>query len=61
VRAFGIAQEFRGLREVARRSTFLIDGEGIVRATWIYENTDVPDVEDLLAACRALRPSDRSA
>jgi alkyl hydroperoxide reductase subunit AhpC len=61
VRAFGIAQEFRGLREVARRSTFLIDGEGIVRATWIYENTDVPDVEDLLGACLALRPSDRSA
>jgi alkyl hydroperoxide reductase subunit AhpC len=61
VRAFGIAQEFRGLKEVARRSAFLIDGEGIVRATWSYENSDVPDIESLLAACRAVRASDGSA
>ena len=61
MRALGIAQEFRGLREVARRSAFLIDGEGTVRATWSYENSDVPDIESLLAASRAVRASDGSA
>jgi len=55
VRAFGVDQEFRGFRDVARRSTFLIDGEGIVRAAWSYGNSELPDIDELLAACRALR------
>ena len=54
VRAFGVDQEFRGFRDVARRSTFLIDGEGIVRAAWSYGNSELPDIDELLAACRAL-------
>jgi glutaredoxin-dependent peroxiredoxin len=61
VRAFGVDQEFRGFRDVARRSAFLIDEEGVVRATWRYENTEVPDVDELLEGCRALRSSKRSA
>jgi glutaredoxin-dependent peroxiredoxin len=61
VRAFGVSQEFRGFRDVAQRSAFLIDGDAVVRATWRYENTDLPDVDELLAACRALRSADRSA
>jgi peroxiredoxin len=60
VRAFGVAQEFRGFRDVARRSAFLIDEEGIVRQSWSYENTEVPDVDELLSACRSLRRSERS-
>ena len=55
VRAFGVDQEFRGFRDVAQRSTFLIDGEGIVRAAWSYGNSELPDIDELLAACRALR------
>jgi alkyl hydroperoxide reductase subunit AhpC len=61
VRGFGVDQEFRGFRDVARRSAFLVDEEGIVRRSWSYENTEVPDVDVLLDACRALRSSDRSA
>jgi glutaredoxin-dependent peroxiredoxin len=60
VRAFGVAQEFRGFRDVARRSAFLLDTDGVVRAAWSYENTELPDVDELLAACRALHPSGRS-
>ena len=60
VRAFGVAQEFRGFRDVARRSAFLVDGDGIVRGVWSYENAQVPDVDELLQACRNLHPSDRS-
>jgi glutaredoxin-dependent peroxiredoxin len=59
VRAFDIAQEFRGFREVARRSAFLVDRDGIVRSSWLYENSELPDVDELLAACRAL--SERSS
>ena len=54
VRAFGIGQVFRGFRDVARRSAFLVDGEGVVRRAWSYENSEVPDVDELLAACREL-------
>jgi glutaredoxin-dependent peroxiredoxin len=55
VRAFGIGQEFRGFRDVAKRCTFLVDGAGIIRAAWSYENSEVPDVDVLLTACRDLR------
>ena len=61
VRAFGVNQEFRGFRDVARRTAFLIDGDAVVRGVWSYENTELPDVDELLAASRALRSSDRSA
>jgi peroxiredoxin len=54
IRAFGVAQEFRGMRDVARRAAFLIDQEGRVRGAWAYENELVPDFDELLAAARAL-------
>ena len=60
VRAFDIAQEFRGFRDVARRSAFLVDTDGVVRGAWSYENTELPDIDELLDACRALPPSGRS-
>jgi peroxiredoxin len=59
VRAFGITQEFRGFKEVARRSAFLVDGAGTVRSAWVYENSELPDVDVLLAACRDLQTSGR--
>ena len=57
VRGFGIAREYRGMRDVARRTAFLVDTEGTVRGAWAYEDGDVPDVDELLAAARALSHS----
>ena len=54
IRAFGVAIDHRGFRGVARRSTFLVDETGVVRAVFAYETSDVPDVEEWLDACRAL-------
>ena len=54
VGAFGIGQEFRGFRDVARRTAFLVDASGTVRNVWSYENSEVPEVDELLAACRSL-------
>jgi peroxiredoxin len=57
VRAFGIAFEHRGLRDVARRTTFLVDAEGVIRNVWEYETGDVPDVDHWVTAARALNVS----
>ncbi len=57
VSAFGIGFEFRGFHDVARRTAFLVDENGIVRNAWAYETGDVPDVDEWLDAARALKPS----
>ena len=57
VRGFGIAREYRGMNDVAQRSAFLVDTDGTVRGAWAYEDGDVPDVDELLAAARALSGS----
>jgi glutaredoxin-dependent peroxiredoxin len=54
VRALGIGFEFRGFRDVAQRSAFLVDQRGIVRGVWSYETGDVPDVDEWLEAARGL-------
>jgi peroxiredoxin len=54
VQAFGVAFEFRGLHDVAARSAFLFDAGGTVRGSWRYEPSDVPDLDELLGAARAL-------
>jgi peroxiredoxin len=54
VRGFDVAQEFRGMRDVAKRAAFLIDCEGRIRGAWSYANELVPDFDELLAAARAL-------
>lgn len=53
VAAFGIAHEFRGLRDVAQRTAFLIDPDGTVRSAWRYDTSEVPDFDALLDAARA--------
>ena len=58
VRGFGVAHEFRGLNDVAERSAFLLDEAGTVRAVWRYETSEVPDVDELLEAARALSGSE---
>ena len=50
VRAFGVGHEFRGLRDVAERSAFLVGPDGTVRGAWRYDASEVPDVDELLAA-----------
>jgi peroxiredoxin Q/BCP len=54
VDGFGIAHDFRGHAGVASRSAFLVDGAGTVRRAWSYDTAEVPDVDELLAAARAL-------
>jgi glutaredoxin-dependent peroxiredoxin len=54
VRALGIGFEFRGFRDVAQRSAFLVDQRGILRGVWFYETGDVPDVDEWLEAARGL-------
>jgi peroxiredoxin len=54
VQALGIAREFRGLRDIPERSAFLVDEDGTVRGAWRYDSSEVPDVDELLAAARSL-------
>jgi peroxiredoxin len=55
VRGFDIAFTFRGLENVAQRSTFLADQTGVIRNAWSYESGGAPDVDEWLEACRALQ------
>jgi peroxiredoxin len=60
VRGFGIGIEHRGLRDVARRCTYLVDRDGLIVAVWDYETGDVPDPEVWLTAIRDLKIARRS-
>ena len=51
---FGVAFEHNGMRDVSRRSAFLLDGEGVVRGAWAYANDELPDLDELIAASRTL-------
>jgi hypothetical protein len=53
VHALGIAFEFRGMKDVATRSAFLVDEGGTVRGAWRYEPGEVPDFDVWLAAVQA--------
>src|SRR3954465_2501323 len=54
IQGFGIAKEFRGFKDVAERSAFLVDREGVVRGAWRYDDAELPDFDELLAAAKAL-------
>ncbi len=60
VAAFGIAHEHRGLRDVARRVAYLVDEAGVIRRAWEFGTNGVPDVGELLDACRSLQSSGAS-
>jgi peroxiredoxin len=51
---FGVAFDYRGLRDVSERSAFLIDGGGTIRGAWRYGTSELPDFDELLAAAKAL-------
>jgi glutaredoxin-dependent peroxiredoxin len=53
-RGFGVAFDYRGLKDVSARSAFLVDGDGVVRGAWPYDNSELPDLDALLEAARAL-------
>jgi peroxiredoxin len=53
-RAFGVAFDYRGLKDVSARSAFLIDRDGIVRGAWSYEIGELPDFDVLLTAAQSL-------
>jgi glutaredoxin-dependent peroxiredoxin len=54
VHAFGIATELNGLRDVAERTAFLADVDGVVRGAWRYEAGEVPDVDDFVRAAQSI-------
>jgi peroxiredoxin len=51
---FGVAYTHNGMRDVSRRSAFLVDLNGVVRGAWTYEPSEVPDLDELIEAARAL-------
>jgi peroxiredoxin len=51
---FGVAFDYNGMRDVSRRTAFLVDAGGIVRGAWTYETSELPDLDKLIAAARAL-------
>jgi peroxiredoxin len=53
-RGFGVGIEFRGMRDVSRRSAFLLGGDGVVQGAWEYANDELPDFDELVTAARAL-------
>ena len=54
MRAFGVASDWNGMRDVAERSAFLVDAGGTVRGSWHYVSNEVPDFDVLLEAARRL-------
>jgi len=53
-RGFDIAYEHNGMRDVSRRSAFLVGVDGVVRGAWAYANDELPDIDALIAAAQAL-------
>jgi peroxiredoxin len=50
---FGVARTWRSMAGVPERSAFLLGEDGTVRGSWRYEDSEVPDFDELLAAARA--------
>ena len=51
---FGVAFEYNGMKDVSRRTAFLLDREGVVRGAWTYANDELPDLDELIVAARAI-------
>jgi peroxiredoxin len=51
---FGVGFEHNGMRDVSRRSAFLLDDAGVVRGAWEYRNDELPDLDVLISAAREL-------
>jgi len=55
--AYGVIhEEILGLRGIAKRSVFLLDGTGVVRYGWVSDDPGtMPDLADVKAACDRLK------
>ena len=51
---FSVTYEHNGMRDVSARSAFLVDPDGVVRGAWAYEPSELPDLDVLIEAARAL-------
>lgn len=51
---FGASRTWRWLNGVPRRSAFLVGGDGSVRASWRYDDSEVPDFDELVVAAQSL-------
>jgi peroxiredoxin len=49
---FDVAFDYRGLKDVSERSAFRIGRDGVIRGVWRYENAELPDFDELLAAAK---------
>ena len=54
-RRFGLARTYRGKDDVPARAAVLVDRDGTVRGSWRYDDSEVPDFDELVAAAQALR------
>jgi peroxiredoxin len=52
-RGFGVAADRAGVRDIAERAAFLVDGGATVRASWLLHN-EIPDVDAAIAAASSL-------
>ena len=53
--AYGVLySDYFGMRGVAKRSAFVVDGEGTIRYAWVGEDSDLPEFDEILAAVKAL-------
>lgn len=57
-RSFGVLhEELMGLRDISKRSVFVLDLKGVVRYRWISEDPgQLPDFEAVQSALRELQP-----
>ena len=53
-KGFGVAFDYRGLKDVSERSAFLIARDGVIRGSWRYETSELPDFDVLLEAVRTM-------
>ena len=51
---FGVGFEYNGMRDISRRSAFLVDVDGTVRGAWVYALDELPDLDVLIEAAQAL-------
>jgi peroxiredoxin len=52
---FGASRVRRWMEGVPQRSAFLVGEDGTVLESWRYEDSEVPDFDELLAAVRGLQ------
>src|SRR5215470_6211572 len=52
-RAFEVAFEAKGMKDIPMRSAFLIRDAETIEATWLL-GAEMPDIDDVIAAARGL-------